>query len=373
MRFFITIFSLVCCFISKAAALDLTAPQAYMVDFNTGTVLFEKNANQPMVPSSLSKIMTAYVVFERLKKGDIKLTDTLPVSTKAWQTEGSRMFVNVDSQVSVDDLLKGVAVQSGNDACVVLAEGLGGSEADFSEEMTRKAHEMGAKNTTFLNATGLPDEGHLSTAKDLAIIAERTLRDFPEYYEKYYGLKEFSYNNIKQQNRNTLIGKNVGVDGLKTGHTEAGGYGIVVSAKQGDRRLIMVLNGLPTASARHTEAMRFLNWGFNYFKNYKISQKNVPIDMVDVWGGEEKIVPVVAKNDTIVTLPRHHRRNLQVKLVSNSPIQAPIKAGDPVGVVEITIPEGGVHQVPLVAGKDVGRAWFHQRLKNSISYLLMGK
>lgn len=373
MHIFIIALSLICSLVSGAVALDLAAPQAYMVDFNTGTVLFEKNAEQSMVPSSLSKIMTAYIVFDRLKKGELKLTDTLPVSIKAWQTEGSRMFVNVDSQVSVDDLLKGVIVQSGNDACVVLAEGLGGSEADFSEEMTRKAHEMGAKNTTFLNATGLPDEGHLSTAKDLAIIAERTLRDFPEYYAQYYSLKEFQYNNITQGNRNTLLGKNVGVDGLKTGHTEAGGYGTVISAKQGDRRIIMVLNGLPTANVRHVEAMRFLNWGFNYFKNYKVADKNVPIDVVDVWGGEEKTVPIIAENDAIITLPRHNRRHLQVKLIYNSPIPAPVKAGDRVGVIEITVPGKSVQQIPLVAGKDVGRAWFFQRLKNSISYLLMGK
>lgn len=354
-------------------AFELKAPQAYMVDLQTGAVLFEKNADQPMVPSSLSKIMTAHIIFERLKNGDIKLTDTLPVSTKAWKTEGSRMFVTVDSEVNVEDLLKGVIVQSGNDACVVLAEGLAGSEEAFSEEMTRKAHELGAKKSTFLNTTGLPQEGHLSTAKDLALIAERTIKDFPEYYQKYYGLKDFTYNKITQPNRNTLITKNMGVDGLKTGHTDAGGYGIVVSAKQGDRRIIMVLNGLPSAKDRHEEAVRFVNWGFSYFKNYKVAQKGVPLDVVDVWGGQEKTVPVVAGKDVVITLPRHQLRNLQVKLIYNTPLPAPLQEGDQVGSIEITAPERGVQQIPLLAGKSVEKAWFHQRLKNSIFYLLLGK
>ena len=226
------------------------------------------------------------------------------------------MFVQVDSKVSVEDLLHGVIVQSGNDACIVLAEGLGGTEATFAEEMTQKAHEMGAINTTLLNSTGWPDEGHLTTAKDLAIIAERTLRDFPEEYAKYYGLKKFTYNNIKQGNRNTLLyNKDVGADGMKTGHTEAGGYGIVASAVQGDRRLILVVNGLPTAKDRDQEATALLNWGFNFFKNYKIYGKGDVVEVADVWSGTEETVPLVASQDIIFTIPRSQRKDLQVKVV----------------------------------------------------------
>lgn len=372
MRILIGLLSLVLT-LSEAQAYECKAPYAYMKDLQTGVVLFEKDAEKPMVPSSLLKIMTAHLVFERLKNGDVKLRETFPVSTKAWKTEGSKMFVKVDSQVPVEELLKGVIVQSGNDACVVLAEGLAGTEEAFAEEMTQKAHDMGATHTTFANATGLPDERNTTTAKDLALIAERTIREYPNHYVKYYPLKEYTYNNITQGNRNSLLSKNVGVDGLKTGHTDAGGYGIVVSAKQGDRRIIMVINGLPTAQARHDEAMALLNWGFNYFKNYKLFTKGAPVETVDVWGGEEKTVPLMAGQDLIVTLPRHQRRLVQAKLIYTTPLAASLNAGTPVGVIEVSIPEKRVQKIPLLVGKDVSRAWFPERLKNSISYLLLGK
>ncbi|MBY0502208.1 MAG: D-alanyl-D-alanine carboxypeptidase [Alphaproteobacteria bacterium] len=354
-------------------AIDVQAPQAYMIDFNTGVVLLEKNADQKMAPSSMSKIMTAHLVFERLKSGDVKLEDMLHVSKEAWQMGGSKMFVQVNSQVSVGDLLQGAIVQSGNDACIVLAEGLGGTEAAFAEEMTRKANEMGAKNTTFVNTTGWPDEGHVSTARDLALMAERTIRDFPQEYEKYYALKEFTYNNIKQGNRNTLLYKNMGVDGMKTGHTESGGYGIVATAKQGDRRIILVINGLPTSKARDQEATALLNWGFSYFKNYKIFAKGDVVETADVWGGEEKSVDLVSSQDIVFTLPRSQRKDLQVKVRYDSPLAAPLKAGDQVGTLEITIPEKSVQTIPLLAAKDLEKASFFQRINNSIHYLLWGK
>lgn len=359
--------------ISAAGALEVQAPQVYMKDFNTGTILFEKNADQQMVPSSMSKIMTAHLVFERLKSGDIKLDDTLYVSKEAWQMGGSKMFVQVESRVNVDDLLHGVIVQSGNDACIVLAEGLGGTEAAFAEEMTRKAHEMGATHSTFVNATGWPDEGHLTTAKDLALIAERTIRDFPQEYEKYYSVKEFSYNNIKQGNRNTLLNKGMGADGMKTGHTEAGGYGIVASAKQGDRRIILVINGLPTSKARDQEATALLNWGFSAFKNYKIFGKGDVVEVGDVWNGEEESVPLIASQDIILTLPRSQRKDLQAKIIYDSPLAAPLKAGDTVGSLEVTVPEKGVLKTPLYVGKDVKMAGFFQRISCSLHYLLWGK
>jgi len=373
MKHFFIFFSLFFGITLPVKSLELQAPQAYMIDLETGVVLLDKNADQKMPPSSMSKIMTAYLVFDRLKNGDTKLDDLLNVSKKAWQTEGSRMFVNVDSQVSVEDLLKGVIVQSGNDASVVLAEALSGTEAAFAEDMTRKAHEMGATNTTFRNSTGLPDEGHLTTAKDLAIIAERTIRDFPEQYEKYYPLREFEYNNINQANRNPLFNKNIGVDGMKTGHTDAGGYGIVASAKQGSRRIIAVVNGLPSAKAREQDALALLNWGFNYFKNYKIFGKGDVVDVVDVWGGTEKTVPLVSSQSIIMTLPRNKRKDLQVKVSYDTPLAAPLKVGDQVGVIEISVPEKGVQTIPLHVGKSVDRAWFHQRIGNSVSYLLFGK
>jgi D-alanyl-D-alanine carboxypeptidase (penicillin-binding protein 5/6) len=373
MKNFLIFFSLFCGLIPSAQAIEVKAPQAYMIDLQTGTVLLDKNADQLMAPSSMSKIMTAYLVFERLKNKDIKLDDTLHVSKEAWQMGGSKMFVNVDSKVSVEDLLHGVVVQSGTDACIVLAEGLGGTDEAFAEEMTRKAREMGATNTTLVNSTGWPDERHLTTAKDLALIAERTIRDFPKEYATYYSLKEFTYNNIKQANRNSLLSKNIGADGMKTGHTEAGGYGIVASAKQGDRRIILVVNGLPTSKARDEEATALLNWGFNYFKNYKIFGKGDVVEVVDVWGGTDKTVPLVSSQNIIFTLPRSQRKDLQVKVVYDSPLAAPLKAGDKAGIIEVTVPEKGVHKVPLYVGKPVEKAWFFQRIGNSINYLLWGK
>lgn len=284
------------------------------------------------------------------------------------------MFVPLNAQVTIEELLKGVIVQSGNDACIVLAEGLGGTEAAFAEEMTRKAHEMGAKNTTFLNSTGWPDEGHVTTARDLAIMGERTIRDFPNEYAKYYSIKEFKFNNINQQNRNTLLNKpHLGADGMKTGHTEAGGYGIVASGKQGTRRLLLVVNGLPNARARDQEATALLNWGFNYFKNYKICKAGEPIETADIWGGVEKVVSLVPDRSLVLTLPRSKRREVKAKICYDSPVTAPLKKGAVVGYIEVTVPDKGIFKVPLSVGKDVERAWFFQRIKDSINYLLWGK
>jgi len=356
-----------------AFAIETQALQVFMKDFNTGEILLEKNADQQMVPSSMSKIMTIHLVLERLKNGDIKLDDKLPVSEEAWKKGGSRMFVQVDTQVPVDDLLKGAGIQSGNDACIVLAEGLAGTEAAFAEEMTRRAQEMGAKNSNFLNATGWPDEGHLTTARDLAIIAEHTIRDFPTEYAKYYGMKEYTYNNITQGNRNTLLAKNMGADGMKTGHTDAGGYGIVASAKQGDRRILLVVNGLPKSKDRDQEATALLNWGFNFFKNHKVYGKGDVVEVADVWSGADKNVSLVSNQDIIFTIPRSKQKEVQVKVAYESPISAPLKAGDQVGTIEVTVPDKGVKTFPLVVAQDVPQAGFFQRISNSIYYLLWGK
>lgn len=281
------------------------------------------------------------------------------------------MFVSLNSQVSVDDLIKGMIVQSGNDACIVLAEGLSGSEAAFAEEMTKKAHEMGAVHTQCVNATGWPDEGHLTTARDLALISSRTIHDFPEYYAQYYAIQDFTYNKIKQGNRNTLLTK--GADGIKTGHTEAGGYGTVVSSKQGDRRLILVINGLPSASAREKEALALLNWGFAHFKNYKLFKRGDAVDTVDVWGGVENTVALVPAHDVVLTLPRDRRPHLRAKVIYNSPLAAPIKAGDEVGSLELTVSGQEIQKIPLYAAKSVKKANILQRIKNSLAYLVWGK
>ena len=358
---------------APAAAVDVQAPYAYMVDLQTGTVLLEKNADQKMAPSSMSKIMTAHVIFNRLKSGDMKLTDQMRVSEKAWRMGGSKMFVKVNSDVSVEDLLYGVIVASGNDACIVLAEGAAGTEPAFAEEMNQEAIAIGAKNTHYMNASGVPEDDHYTTPKDLAIQAKATMDKHPKEYEKYYGVKEFTYNKIKQGNRNTLLYKNVGADGVKTGHSDAGGYGSVTSAKQGDRRLILVINGLPTMKDRDEEATKLMSWGFNFFKNYKILEKGKPIEVTDVWGGTVESVELVAGENMVRTLPRTQRKDLKVKISYDAPVAAPLKAGDKVGTIEVTIPEKGVEKVPLLVAKDVEQANFIERFQKAIHYLFYGK
>jgi D-alanyl-D-alanine carboxypeptidase (penicillin-binding protein 5/6) len=262
--------------------IDVLARQAVMVDFATGATLLEKNADELMPPSSMSKLMTMYVVFEKLKAGQLQLNQTLPVSEKAWRMGGSKMFVELGSQISVEDLIHGVIVQSGNDACVVLAEGISGSETQFAELLTETGRRIGLQNSTFRNATGWPDPEHRMTCRDLATLARRIITDFPEYYP-YYNIRSFRYNNINQENRNPLLARVAGADGLKTGHTEDAGYGLTGSAKRGDRRVIMVVNGLPSMRARAEESERLMEWAFREFEAVVLFRAQDTIEEVPVY------------------------------------------------------------------------------------------
>ncbi|MEC8725219.1 MAG: D-alanyl-D-alanine carboxypeptidase family protein, partial [Pseudomonadota bacterium] len=241
------------------------APYAYILDLSTDTVLLSKQASIPMPPASMSKLMTVYMVFDRLKRGSLSLDDEFPVSRKAWKKGGSKMFVKVGDKVSVADLLRGIIVQSGNDACIVVAEAIGGSEDTFAEMMTEKGKEIGLKDSIFTNATGWPDPRHRMSARDLAILAKRLINEFPELY-KMFNEKTFTYNNIKQGNRNPLLYRNIGADGLKTGHTVAAGYGLASSAQRGDRRIVVVVNGLKSVRQRSKESFRLMEWAFKAFK-----------------------------------------------------------------------------------------------------------
>ena len=372
MRIFYLIISLNLLSVTNVFSIEVLSPQAYMVDLQTGTVLLEKNADQKMPPSSMTKIMTAYLIFERMKSGHVKPSDRLLVSKKAWKMGGSRMFVQVSSQVTIEDLLYGAIVLSGNDACVALAEGVSESEEAFAEEMTQKAHEMGAINSNFLNASGWPNAGHVSTARDLALIAERIINNFPEEYEKYFSPESYTYNNIKQTNRNTLLHKGM-ADGVKTGYTEAGGYGSVVSAIQADRRLILVVNGLPTMISRDKEAAALINWGFNYFKNYKVFNKGDLVDVANVWGSSEKKVQLVSGKEIILTLSHSQSQGLKIKVIYDSQIMAPLKAGDQVGVIEVMIPDKGIKEFPLCVGKNIPQSGFFQRIFSSIYHFICGQ
>jgi serine-type D-Ala-D-Ala carboxypeptidase (penicillin-binding protein 5/6) len=353
--------------------LETLAKQVLLIDYATGVILLEKNADEPMFPSSMTKIMTAYLIFESLKQGQIQMDTAFPVSEKAWRMGGSKMFVPLNAMVRVDDLLKGIIIQSGNDACIVIAEGLGGSEENFAAAMTEKAREMGAHLTTFRNSSGWPDPDHQTTARDLAIISHRLLTDFPEFYSMF-GEKEYVFNNIRQWNRNPLLYKNLGCDGIKTGHTDAGGYGIVASVLQGNRRLILVANGMPTEQARSNEVLKLLTWGLQTFDNYTLFRPGDVVDAIPVWLGTENSVEATVSQDVIMTLPRTSRKGLKVDIEYNSPASAPITKGSTLGKVIITLPSQELPiEFPLVAASSIERAGFLKKIKDSFSYLIWGK
>ena len=364
-------FLMVAVSVSSANALETPAKQALLIDYHTGAVLFEKNADDLMPPASMSKLMTVTMVLERLKEGSLKMDDTFPVSEKAWRKGGSKMFVEVGKRVKVSDLLRGIIIQSGNDACIVVAEALGGSEEGFAQAMTERGREIGLTNSTFKNATGWPDPNHRMTARDLATLAKYLIKNFPDHYS-IFNEKSFTYSKIKQGNRNPLLYSKSGSDGLKTGHTEESGYGLTGSAKRGDRRLIVVTNGLTSAKQRGRESERILEWGFREFGNYTLFQKEQEVAKARVWLGAKDLVPLHLEKDLTVTMSRKNRRSMQVKLVYNEPIPAPIIKGTPVARLVITAPGMEKIEFPLLAAENVERPGVVKRVMAALSYVLFG-
>ena len=356
---------------APAQALETRAREAILLDTTTGAVLFEKDADIPAPPASMSKIMTAYMVFESLKEGRLSLEDELPVSEKAWRKGGSKMFVEVNTRVKVEDLLRGVIVQSGNDACIVFAEALSGSEEAFADDMTRRAREIGLTDSSFANATGWPDPNHRMSARDLANLAIRMIEDHPEYYH-IYSETEFSYNEIRQGTRNPLLYKNIGADGLKTGHTEEAGYGLTASAKRGDRRLVLVVTGLESVRARSEEAERLMNWGFREFDNIQLFKADETVERASVWQGGEDTVPLVFPDGLTVTLARKARRGMTVTVEYDSPVPAPIEKGQPIARLVIEAPEREPMSFPLVAGADIERLGPLGRIFSSARFMILG-
>ena len=359
------------------AQIETQARQAFIVDMKTGAVLLEKNADEVMPPSSMSKMMTAHMLFEKLQKGEVKLTDEFPVSERAWRIQGSKMFVPLNGKVKVEDLIRGIVIQSGNDACIVVAEALAGSEEAFAEQMTKRARELGLTKTVFKNASGWPHPEHVTTARELALIAKHTIESFPEYY-KYYSEINFTYNGIKQGNRNPLLYKQTGSDGLKTGHTEAGGYGLTASVKRGDRRIIMVVNGIMVPNspaglrARAQETEGLIEWAFREFENYSLFRSGEAVQSAGVWLGDAKNVPMVAGDDLVVTLPRKARQGMKVTAVYQEPIPAPIQKGQQIGKLVIAAPGVQTRELPLIAGESVGQLGPAGRITAAVSYLLFG-
>jgi D-alanyl-D-alanine carboxypeptidase (penicillin-binding protein 5/6) len=354
-----------------AKAYETPAHAAILVDLESGQELYAKNADLPVPPASMSKLMTVLMVFERLADGSLSLDDTLPVSEKAWRKGGSKMFVEVGSRVRVEDLLHGIIVQSGNDACIVVAEALGGTEEAFSEQMTRRAHELGLTNSTFKNASGWPDPGHLMSVRDLARLATIIIENHPEYYG-IFAEKEFTYSGIRQYTRNPLLRRDLGVDGLKTGHTEKAGYGLTASAVREGRRLIMVLAGLEGPADRARESERLLEHGFRDFKNYQLFARGDSVDHADVWLGSTGTVPLVVQDDVWVSLTPEGRRDLEVKVVYDGPIPAPVADGTQLAQLEISAPGLEPRRVPLIAGEAVQAANVFGRMTSAIGYLIWG-
>jgi len=350
---------------------DTAARLALIIDADTGAVLLEKNADERMPPSSMSKLMTMYVVFDLLKQGRLTMEQELPVSERAWRMGGSKMFVQLGGTVKVQDLIRGVIIQSGNDACIVLAEGISGSETQFAETLNDYAKRLGLTASTFRNATGWPDPEHRMTCRDLAVLARRLITDFPEYF-RIYSERSFVWNNITQENRNPLLGRVAGADGLKTGHTDEAGYGLTGTAKRGDRRLILVVNGLPSMAARREETERLMEWGFREFENVALFRASDTIEEAPVYLGDRLKVPLVGARDVVLTLPRQWRRNLQVKLRYDSPVPAPVAKGQELGKLEVSGAGVPPMSVPLLAGADVAKLGLIPRIPAVIGRLVGG-
>lgn len=332
---------------------DTTARWAIVEDYDSGATILDKAADERMPPSSMTKLMTLYIVLSRLKQGRLKLTDELPVSTKAWKTGGSKMFVQVGTTVSVEDLIRGIVVDSGNDACVVLAEAISGSEEQFADLMNQTGKKLGLINSHFVNATGWPDDDHYMCARDIATISRDLIAEFPEYYH-YDSEKTFTYNKIKQYNRNPMVERGT-ADGLKTGHTEAGGYGLVASTQRGNRRIIVVLNGMATARERFEEGERLTDWAFTNFEDVRLFAAGDVVEEAPVWLGTSPTVPLVGAHDLVATMPRNWRQKGKIQVSFATPIRAPVAKGRPLGHITITGDGLPTWDAPLVAGMDVER------------------
>ena len=356
---------------STAQTIKTTARAAYIIDLSTDTVLLSKNVDIGLPPASMSKLMTIYIVFELIKNQSLSLDDKFIVSKKAWRKGGSKMFVKIGDRVTISDLLRGIIVQSGNDACIVLAEGISGSEAAFAHVMTQKAGELGLENSTFSNATGWPHPNQLMSARDLGTLSALMIKNFPKLY-KIFAEKTFRYNQIKQGNRNPLLYENIGADGLKTGHTKAAGYGLTASAIRKGRRIIVVLNGMTSARQRSIESLRLMEWAFRSFKPITLFKKNEEVTQADVWLGTSKRLPLVASRDIKITLPVVAIRKLNLTVVMDNPIPAPIKMGKALAMLKIAAPGIQNKAIELLAGKDVGQLGLIGRLGAAIKHVLWG-
>jgi len=331
----------------------LAAKSWLLLEMGSNQVLTSEKSDERLEPASLTKLMTAYLTFAALHNKTLALDQPLPVSEKAWRTGGSKMFIRVDTQVPVDDLIKGMIVQSGNDACVTLAEGIAGSEENFAQMMNREAQRLGMNGSSFRNSTGLPDPEHYTTARDLSLLASALIRDFPEEYKKYYSMKEFRYNNITQPNRNRLLYTDPTVDGVKTGHTEAAGYCLISSALRDKRRLLSVVLGTDSDSARASESQKLLNWGYISYDAVTVQAKDQAVAMVRTWKGAQSEVKAGFTSDLTIAVPKGYADQIKSEFVAEPRIIAPVEAGQKLGMLKVSIDGKPYNEYPVVALENV--------------------
>jgi len=347
------------------------AVNAYLLkDFNSNTVLAGYQAHARVEPASLTKIMTAYLTFEAVQNRHLKLDQTIPVSEKAWKVEGSKMFIEPNKPVTVDELLHGLIIQSGNDASIALAEAIAGSEEQFADLMNKKAKKLGMKNTRYINSTGLPDPEHYTTAYDLSLLAAALIQDFPFDYKRLYSLKEYTYNKIKQPNRNRLLWLDANVDGMKTGHTNTAGYCLIASSKRSDTRLISVILGAVSESSRAIESQKLLNYGFQFFETTAVYKQGQTIQALKVWKGADKTVNATVDKDVYFALPKGDYERVKATMTSKQPLIAPIKAHQPIGKITFMLDGKVLAEHTLVAAKNVSEGGFFSRLVDSIKLMM---
>ncbi len=355
--------------VTTPPAPTIAASAYFLEDFHTGKVLAESNADTRLAPASLTKIMTTYVVFRELSNGHLHLNDTVTISEKAWKTSGSRMFLELGNQVTIQDLLQGVIIQSGNDASVALAEHVAGDEATFADMMNQHALRLGMNNSNFKNSDGLPTPDHYTSARDLAILTTALIKEFPEYY-RWFSQKEFTYNKITQQNRNKLLSRDESVDGVKTGFTDDAGYCLVASALREDMRLISVVMGTKSAIARANENQTLLNYGFRFYESHRLYEGNKPLNEAKIWKGASKSIPLGLNEDLYVTIPRRLYSDLKAVINIDSKIIAPIAEHTKLGSVKVTLKEDLIIEKDLVALQAIEKGNIFRRLIDSVLLML---
>lgn len=357
--------------VAQVAPPPALAVKAYLLqDFNSGDFIASYKKDERVEPASLTKVMTAYVTFDAIQHGHLKLNQNLPVSEKAWKIEGSKMFIEPNKPVTVDELLHGMIIQSGNDASIALAEGVAGSEEQFAEMMNKQAAKLGLSNTHFMNATGLPDKNHYTTASDLAKLAIALIRDFPLEYRRLYSVKEYSYNKITQPNRNRLLWLDANVDGMKTGHTDSAGYCLIASSKRGNSRLVSVILGAVSEAMRASESQKLLNFGFQFYETTIVYKQAQTINTLRVYKGQDKTVAATLNKDFYLTLPKGDYARVKANMTSQQPLIAPIKAGQVIGNISFSLDGKIINQQKLVAAKAIDEAGFFGRILDSIRLLI---